>query len=626
MEAYRPFLSYNELGSMFDEGPTRLHDRLARILGLGELDLAVDALRTARLDRERLTGDVKKSLPPLLTALADVDDPRARQATEALTGRTWNLPAAEAAVGPGGEVGDAAQWVAVLRGLSSLETPTLDDARAAAARLREAADALDALKGSDAGRAGEVAGLLRDALAYHEQHGDEACPVCGREQALSAEWRARAEQRIAELDQQAAAWSDARSLGATAVRGAERLLAQPPAILGSAAAAGIDATALIAAWDALRSSTFGSDLRGLADHLEARVEPLISEAAAVRQAAQVELDRREDLWRPVSLRLAAWLRSAQEAAAAATSVPPLKSAEAWLKGASAAIRQLRFEPIADAAIDNWRELRQQSSVELSRIALEGSGTQRRVSLEVAIDGVEGAALGVMSQGELNAIALGLFLPRATLPESPFRFVVIDDPVQSMDPARVDGLARVLARTARTRQVVVFTHDDRLPESTRRLGIDAWIIEVTRHEDSVVELRRSIDPVRRNLDDARAMAKTRGLPMEIAHDLVPAFCRSAIEAAAIEVVRRRRIGRGEAHAAVERLIEDAKTTNVLMSLALFDDPERGGEVNGSVSNRYGPASADALGTAIRGAHGGFLGDLETLIRDTDRLCGYLGQLK
>jgi hypothetical protein len=185
---------------------------------------------------------------------------------------------------------------------------------------------------------------------------------------------------------------------------------------------------------------------------------------------------------------------------------------------------------------------------------------------------------------------------------------------------------VLARTARTRQVIVFTHDDRLPESTRRLGIDAWIIEVTRHEDSVVELRRSIDPVRRNLDDARAMANTRGLPMEIAHDLVPAFCRSAIEAAAIEVVRRRRIGRGEAHAAVERLIEDAKTTNVLMSLALFDDPERGGEVNGSVSNRYGPASADALGTAIRGAHGGFLGDLETLIRDTDRLCGYLGQLK
>ena len=67
-----------------------------------------------------------------------------------------------------------------------------------------------------------------------------------------------------------------------------------------------------------------------------------------------------------------------------------------------------------------------------------------MALEVTVDGVEGAALGVMSQGELHALALSLFVPRATLPESPFRFIVVDDPVQSMDPARVDGLARVVA--------------------------------------------------------------------------------------------------------------------------------------------------------------------------------------
>ena len=78
-----------------------------------------------------------------------------------------------------------------------------------------------------------------------------------------------------------------------------------------------------------------------------------------------------------------------------------------------------------------------------RIQLTGDGTRRRVVLDVTVDGVEGAALGVMSQGELHSLALSLFVPRATLPESPFRFIVIDDPVQSMDPARVDGLARVL---------------------------------------------------------------------------------------------------------------------------------------------------------------------------------------
>jgi wobble nucleotide-excising tRNase len=97
--------------------------------------------------------------------------------------------------------------------------------------------------------------------------------------------------------------------------------------------------------------------------------------------------------------------------------------------------------------------------------LTGDGTRRR---DVAVDGVAGVALGVMSQGELHSLALSLFVPRATLPESPFRFIVIDDPVQSMDTARVDGLARVLEGASADRQVVVFTHDD----SSRRPCADS----------------------------------------------------------------------------------------------------------------------------------------------------------
>ena len=74
----------------------------------------------------------------------------------------------------------------------------------------------------------------------------------------------------------------------------------------------------------------------------------------------------------------------------------------------------------------------------------------------------------MSQGELHAMALSLFLPRATLPESPFRFLVIDDPVQSMDPA-ASTASRASSTSRRDRQVIVFTHDDRLAQATRELG-------------------------------------------------------------------------------------------------------------------------------------------------------------
>ena len=149
----------------------------------------------------------------------------------------------------------------------------------------------------------------------------------------------------------------------------------------------------------------------------------------------------------------------------------------------------------------------------------------------------------MSQGELHSLALSLFIPRATLPESPFRFVVIDDPVQSMDPARVDGLARVLQTASKDRQVVVFTHDDRLPESVRRLDIDATVIEVTRREGSLVDTRPSKNPVSRYIEDAMALAQD-DLPPEVARRVIPGLCREALEAACMEAIRRRRIGRGE----------------------------------------------------------------------------------
>ncbi len=44
LAAYRPFLSYNELGSMLDEGPSKLYDALSKVLGLDDLVDAQTAL------------------------------------------------------------------------------------------------------------------------------------------------------------------------------------------------------------------------------------------------------------------------------------------------------------------------------------------------------------------------------------------------------------------------------------------------------------------------------------------------------------------------------------------------------------------------------------------------------
>ena len=256
----------------------------------------------------------------------------------------------------------------------------------------------------------------------------------------------------------------------------------------------------------------------MAAHLEGAADALRQSVAAVRRAATEELKRREDRWRPLGRALAAWLPSARLAEEERARLPRMKAAEAWLKGAHQQLREQRFAPIADQVQAHWQDLRQSSSVQLGQLRLEGTGTstQRRLSLDVSIDGEPGSALGVMSQGELNCLAPSLFLPRARMGESPFRFIVIDDPVQAMDPVKVEGLARVLDNVAKDRQVVVLTHDDRLPEAVRRLDMDATIIEVTRRELSMVELRTALDPVRRYIEDARAVALSNNLPPETHH--------------------------------------------------------------------------------------------------------------
>jgi hypothetical protein len=80
-----------------------------------------------------------------------------------------------------------------------------------------------------------------------------------------------------------------------------------------------------------------------------------------------------------------------------------------------------------------------------------------------------------------------------------------------------------------------------------------ILEVTRREGSIVELRRSLDPVGRYLEDALAVAGTAELPSSAAAHVVPGLCRLALEATCMEVVRRRPLTHGETHATVERAL-------------------------------------------------------------------------
>jgi energy-coupling factor transporter ATP-binding protein EcfA2 len=619
---HRPFLSYNELGAMLDEGPTKLHDAIAAVLGLEDLADAEKALRDARLARQRAVKEVMAERDEICALLESIDDERAGRSVAALRVKEPALEVVEDVVRE--TASSTVEGVdARLRRVTALDFPSHDEVERIASELLDAQRDLAELAGTHVDRLLRSADLLERAVALRETSDEETCPVCETPGVLTDSWLQEAAHRATEQRAAAREATRARDRAAAAEREARGLISSVPAPIRDAREL-LDVDALIQAWARWIALEDEKDTAALAAGLRESAPEVGRALEELQAAARAEIARREDTWRPVALALAAWLGRAREARERAQPVADLKKAEAWLKKEGIELRNERFAPIAEEALAMWRLLRQDSNVELGRIEFEGTGTRRRVTLDVTVDGVEGAALGVMSQGELHALALSLFFPRATLDESPFRFIIIDDPVQSMDPAKVDGLAKVLERAAEKRQVIVFTHDDRLPEAVRRLRIPATVLEVTRREESVVEVRSAMTPVERHIEDARALTRTQDLPDEVARRVVPGFCRLALEAASIASVRRRRIGRGERHADVEEALSSVSRLTVFVALALFDDGSRGGEVLGRLQSVFGSNAAATLKAVNVGAHEPVRGDLRDLVRDTATLARQLAE--
>ncbi|MBF6063140.1 AAA family ATPase [Nocardia terpenica] len=621
LELYRPFLSYSELGALVDGRPSDLFDALHQLLGLDDLTAAQERTRMRRLELERAARQSRDERQALLAALTTVADERAVRVAQLLRTAEPDLRAiAREVAGARHDPTGAAALQAILR----LDLPEPVEVEAAAERVERCAADLAAHATGDSEAELRVLDLLRRARAHVAVGGACACPVCGQG-VLDPAWQRDTDAEIARLTDRAAALTTARIALRQAVEDALALVKPVPVELNPPApqAPNIDTGPALRTWSAW-AALAETDYR---DDLPERLRVAHADAArgldTLRRAARKELDRLDAVWTPLVPRIAAWLQEATAVAAAEPELRTVRRAEDWLKSAAAGLRDQRMVPLADHARRIWRGLRQQSNVDLGAIRLQGNaGATRKVQLDVTVDETGGTALGVMSQGELHALGLALFLPRATIPESPFGFVVIDDPVQAMDPAKVDGLARVLAAAARSgRQVVVFTHDERLAEAVRRLRLDATVLDVQRRERSTVEVRVAEDPVRRYLSDANALLRTRQLPRAIAAELVITCCRSAIEAAALARARRSLLEAGVDHREVQRRVENARTTWEKVSLAVLGDPDRVDDLN-ELLDRDTPWARAVLRDAAAGAHIRIDRSGSQLISGTRRLVKWL----
>ncbi len=564
---YRPVLTYGELAQLSVGKRSALFDPLNRILGLESLTEADAVLRSAETAQGQPKKDAVVRRKTVLALLEASGDERAIPLRDALTGRTPDTSVARALlaadkVATVGASGAAPGW-------APLTGPAQPEVDAAAAELGAALAGQEQEAATVAGQAGRLAELLRLAVE-HRQGPDDLCPVCGVGR-LDETWleQARAEMdRQTEVARVASAARDRRKRAALAAR---RLVWPVPAVLKEPAVAGADPARALAAWRSWEAAgrpdgddaALARDLPALAQDLGAALTELGAAAAAVL----AEQDRD---WQPLAEQAQAALTLTDEAAAAAPRLAAVKSARAWLNDASEEIRSDRLRPFANQATGIWAALRQESNVSLGGVTLTGRNTSREVHLKLDVDGVPGPR-AVLSQGELAALGLALFLPRSVAEESLFRFVIVDDPVQSLDPSKVDGLARVLHVLAVERQVVVFTHDNRLPKSLRHLDLQFTHYELDRGERSVVTAGKVDDPVLQHLKDADALAKDTVLPPDLLALAVAGYCRDAVEDAAIEVARRRLLGEGRTVEETDLAVGTAGTTRARLGLALMGDP-------------------------------------------------------
>jgi DNA repair exonuclease SbcCD ATPase subunit len=274
--SYRPFLSYNELGSMLDEGPSKLYDALSLVLGLEDLVTAQTALSKSRLERQQAleTADRgRQAVVDALKALLEKEaDDRASACLDALSSKSWGFAALDAVLAAGA-IQPADQDISVLTRALSLDSGDSERVGATVAALREADQKLKAVAGGDAEASRQLALLLEAALDFHAGHGDRDCPVCGKKDGLTATWAEATRKEIERLRSIASGSDHAHVAAEAAVRRARELLGAPPRLLVQLFDIGVAGLAEARKqWDAWHAGSTITDLAALAVHLETHHE------------------------------------------------------------------------------------------------------------------------------------------------------------------------------------------------------------------------------------------------------------------------------------------------------------------------------------------------------------------
>ena len=475
VQDFRPFMSHSELASRFEDGPTVLYRALLKGLGLEAFEGIRECLAKAQAARRKQKSEAKDTAKLLIEEAKRVQaatpDERIAETITLLGAKDFDLDRLGALAT--GTNADQASLLSLLAQVAREKGPDVAIATQTAEGLRFAAKAMRDLAAQEAGRSAEVAALLQAALTLTDEdrrHRVSRLRDAGRDRRRLARAHGGRGDAAARVGEGAAGGAAAAArAGARRAGALRRRRPSGSRIRGSTKRR--DARARRVEGVARRAEDRGRRRAGRAPRAARR-------AAGVRAGGARRVGRARDRRAPGRLaadraEARAVGRGRPRGARGQQQVADLKKAEDWVKDAIDDLRTERFEPIAakardvlgpDAAAEQRRPDRDQARRHRQGAVGRPRGHRRRQAGRRARRHVAGRAeLAGAEPVPAARVAAGQPVRVRASSTTPSRRWI----------RRASKASRACSRRrAKQRQVVVFTHDDRLPEAVKRLQIEA----------------------------------------------------------------------------------------------------------------------------------------------------------
>ena len=511
-ERYRPVLLHPEISPVIEK-PGELHEFLKGVLELTALEQLLYDLDQIRKQGQSVTKELRTVYDQAVRAAPDLSDEV--------------LLAALKAVGPTPEKLVADSIRSTLERRPSTAPERVELAETWSVDQSVGSQVTDAINQLHASRTGVVRGAKAVQNALESLLGEEGghlahrrdqdvCPVCGTQ---GAGWVAIATAEATRLrdllaEQSAAEKAVAQVLILLRDCLPGRLTEQARMVLTRLVDP--EVSERIALWDRLSSDqeALSADT-ATAAHVEAMLadsEALVAWYRGVR--SEIVDSHDESTGRRAIARNSAleWLDALEADRATLIRAELADQLSQKVTGWIKSTRDDIFDPIGKQIVEFFSALTCDVDLEMIDISLGGGVRQaKKVNIGLAAEGTRLPAhvarpTAVLSTGQRNALSLATYLPRATQPGSPYRFLVLDDPVHAFDSGRVRYLAGRLVALGDHYQIIVFSHDDRLWRELRASGAHATHLRLDRPPGlrSEVRVKEITRPSRQLLDDARTV--------------------------------------------------------------------------------------------------------------------------